>query len=157
MKQLMNLMDNKAIANLELPVGMVVTNKVHVPEDDRAPIPTHCPYCNSNVCLVNNSEIYNGKSYGDWPYAYICFKCDAYVGLHKTTLIPLGSMANAELRELRKLSKGMFFDWMYEKKMNRTMGYSTLAKMMNIPKHKCHFGMFSNEDCEKVMSLLLEQ
>ena len=64
---------------------------------DPTPVPTECRYCNGPVELVENSEIYR-RNYGKWPYAYLCRSCDAYVGLHPNTLIPLGSLANRELR-----------------------------------------------------------
>lgn len=33
------------------------------------PAPTECRYCGGCVELVSNSEIYNGREYGEWPYA----------------------------------------------------------------------------------------
>lgn len=39
---------------------------------------------------------------------YYCKPCNAYVGCHKNSKAPLGTMANAELREWRKKSHAIF-------------------------------------------------
>ena len=36
--------------------------------------PTDCRYCGDEVHLVCNSEIYNGRGYGDWPYGVVSRK-----------------------------------------------------------------------------------
>lgn len=72
---------------------------------DPLPVPT-CN-CFGKIELVNNSEIY-GREYGKWPYAYLCRGCLSYVGLHPFTDIPLGILANAELRESKKRNKSYF-------------------------------------------------
>ena len=72
---------------------------------DALPIPKHCPHCGEDVALVENSVIYNGKTYGKWPYIYRCAPCDAYVGLHPHTDIPLGTLAKKPLRKARIAAK----------------------------------------------------
>src|SRR5690606_15428334 len=74
---------------------------------DRIEPPTECPHCSGTVALVNNAEI-SGRSYGDWPYAYWCEDCDAYVGLHPKTDLPLGTLATPAMREARKQAKSVF-------------------------------------------------
>lgn len=118
---------------------------------DPAPKPVICPYCGSTVRLVNNEDIY-GKPYGEWPYAYYCnddnnIFCDAYVGVHKNTDIPLGCLANGELRSFRKSAKTAFFHVIEVKKWTRNHAYRWLAEKMSIPKEECHFGMFDIERC----------
>jgi len=115
------------------------------------PVPTKCRYCGGKVELVNHREIYDGREFGGWPYAYWCRPCDAYVGLHPDTDIPLGTLANAELREARRLEKHWFErlwrrgagDW----KEQRTAAYGWLAAQMGIEVGQCHFAWFDLEQC----------
>lgn len=113
------------------------------------PAPEVCPYCSSPVALVENSVIYRGKTFGDWPYAYHCKPCDAYVGLHPDTDIPLGTLADKSLREDRKWAKSLFHVLMDNWGWNRTEMYEWLAGEMKIPVGECHFGWFNNESCLK--------
>jgi hypothetical protein len=111
------------------------------------PAPTDCRYCGDDVRLVCNSEIYNGRSYGDWPFAYLCQGCRAYVGLHPNTDIPLGTLADDKLRAGRNRSKAAFHDHMKKAGMSRTVAYQWLAKQMKIDVGICHFGWFDHEEC----------
>ncbi len=113
------------------------------------PVPTECPYCKGQVKLVENSVIYSGKLFGDWPYAYLCKPCRAYVGLHPHTDIPLGTLADKELRDSRKLAKSLFQETMHRLGWNRPAMYEWLAEKMGIPVGECHFGWFDNESCLK--------
>lgn len=38
-------------------------------------------------------------------------------------------------------------------KMTRTEAYTRLAKKLELPKGKCHIGMFDVEDCKRVIEL----
>lgn len=112
------------------------------------PAPTSCPHCQGDVEIVNNKEIY-GRPYGDWPWAYRCKSktCDSYVGMHPMTNIPLGTLANAELRNARKMAKNEFHDMMTEAKWTRDQAYAHLAKEMGLKHEECHFGWFTIEQC----------
>lgn len=120
---------------------------------DWMPPPTCCPYCDGKVELVNNSEIYRGRSFGDWPYAYLCRPCDAFVGLHPATDLPLGTMADKELREARKSAKHLWQRVSSVEGMPRNQAYTWLAQRMQIPKAECHFGHFDLERCEQAFKV----
>lgn len=119
---------------------------------DWMPPPERCPYCDGRVRLVDNAEIYRGRSYGDWPYAYLCKPCDAFVGLHPDTDLPLGTMANGELRHARKTAKSLWMDVTKAAGLNRTKAYAWLAEQMNIPKAECHFGHFDLKRAKQALS-----
>ncbi|MAC32261.1 MAG: hypothetical protein CME38_01485 [Haliea sp.] len=112
---------------------------------DRIDPPSSCPYCDGPVALVENSEIYNGRSYGDWPYAYLCAPCDAYVGLHPHTDLPLGTLANRELRSVRSQAKVAWQAVSRARGWDRSLAYQWLASEMGIPAAECHFGHFNLE------------
>jgi hypothetical protein len=113
------------------------------------PVPEECPHCQGEVELVRNAQIY-GRPFGDWPYAYACQDCDAYVGLHPQTLIPLGTLANRGLRHARKAAHQAFDPIWKERHMNRTTAYIWLAMQLKIDPNECHISWFDTERCIEV-------
>ena len=113
------------------------------------PSPECCPYCNGGVIKANNKEVYNGRSYGEWPYVYMCIECDAHVGMHPYTDIPLGTLANKETRNARKQCKEPFEALHRTGKLTRKDAYQRLADKLGIPKEECHFGWFDTAMCHK--------
>lgn len=73
-----------------------------------------CPYCGGSSELVSDEVIYGaGRSFG---MIYRCSNvqhCDAYVGANDETKEPLGTLANASLREFRKRAH-LVFDRMWK-------------------------------------------
>lgn len=115
---------------------------------DALPIPAVCNCCGGEVRLVENSEIYGGRSFGDWPYAYLCRDCFAYVGLHPGTDLPLGTLADKPLREARKTCKKPF-EQIWRDHMTRTQAYAWLAEQLGLPAEECHFGLFDIALCKQ--------
>lgn len=110
------------------------------------PKPEVCPCCGCAVELVPNEVIY-GRRYGDWPYAYACTRCDAHVGLHPGTLIPLGTLADSALRTARSAAKRAFNPIWNDRHMARSTAYIWLAMQLKIDPGECHFGWFDVERC----------
>ena len=77
-----------------------------------------CPYCETEAEWVENKEVY-GKNYGDSVMLWLCRKCGARTGCHQNTSTPLGTMANEELRELRKQCHALFDPLWKSGKMSR--------------------------------------
>lgn len=120
------------------------------------PAPSVCRICNGKVRIAHHDEIY-GKAFGDWPYAYLCGDCGAYVGMHPFTAIPLGTLADKRTREARKQCKAPFEKLWREGVMSRTEAYHWLASEMNIATDECHFGWFDANQCYQAMSLCLKR
>jgi hypothetical protein len=75
------------------------------------------------------------------------------VGCHKGTTLPLGRLANAELRKA-KMDAHAAFDPMWRNgAMSRGRAYGWLAKQLGIDKKRCHIGYFSLEECRRVMEV----
>lgn len=108
-----------------------------------------CPYCNKQTEFVDSKLIY-GKSYG---MIYLCRKCDAYVGTHKNSKKPLGTPANFELRELRKITHLEFDKIWQEKYMSRRKAYLWLANKLGLPLEQTHIGMFNINKCNRVLEV----
>lgn len=123
---------------------------------DPLPAPEACPHCfimetgeaYPHISIVNNEEIY-GHSYGEWPWAYQCQQCEAYVGLHPFTNIPLGTLADGPTRKARKESKKLFNALHENGRLTRSEAYQRLADKMDIPVSECHFGWFDTEQCKQ--------
>jgi hypothetical protein len=117
-----------------------------------------CPYCGSQMLLKDSSVIY-GKSFGD---VFVCAKyptCDTYVGTHKPWHlrgIPLGTPANAELRNARKLLHEKFDPLWKHCYLTRGAAYQLLAKYMQIPEAECHIAMFDLARCRDAWKHTLE-
>ena len=120
---------------------------------DSHPIPTVCPYCGCTVIFTSNFTIY-GREYGNGK-CYKCTACDAYVGVHTGTRIPLGRLANGELRELKKECHAIFDPvWKSKNLLTRGEAYRRLAKLLNIPIKECHFGWFDKDALCKAKQIM---
>ncbi len=104
--------------------------------------PQRCPFCSSRVSLIDSAKVY-GQSYG---FIYLCDsypKCDARVGCHPRTIIPLGTLANKELRRWRSLAHRKFDPlWQSGVFSSRQAAYKWLSKVMRLPLEKTHVAMF---------------
>lgn len=119
------------------------------------PAPTTCRYCQADVRIVNNSEIY-GRPYGTWPWAFRCSNktCGAYVGMHPKTNIPLGTLADQKTRDARKEAKSWFNPIWEDELMTRTQAYHWLAGELGIQDvDECHIGWFDEDMCKRVMEV----
>lgn len=130
---------------------------------DRLPVPTECPHCGSPVDIAHHRDIY-GSECGSWPWMYVCTgeDCDARVGMHPFTNLPLGTMATAAERRARQWAKQPFEQlWKgrvvyrggvrvrLKPVMTRSQAYQALAKALCIPEEHCHFGYFDIETCRR--------
>ena len=89
-----------------------------------------CQYCGADAVLTSSAEIYGGRDYGK---IYICRPCGAYVGCHKGTEVPLGTLANEELRAARKAAHAAFDPIHKKGYKRRDRAYWWLAEKLNIP------------------------
>ena len=118
-----------------------------------------CPYCGKPATLIQDSSpIYRGTNFGP---VFICWPCEAWVGVHKGTHKPLGRLANAELRRA-KMAAHAAFDPLWMARMRRDnlrkghargKGYKWLAGQMGIERKDCHIGLFTVEQCNKVVEI----
>ena len=124
---------------------------------NKIPIPTKCRYCGHEVILTSNAEIY-GKEYGNGK-CYLCRNCRAFVGIHTGTTIPLGTLANDELRKARNEAHKLF-DKLWKSPtriMTRYEAYKWLANKMNLKIEETHIALFEIKQCNKVIELVKEK
>lgn len=115
---------------------------------DPLPAPTICPHCGGEVRIAGHAEIY-GRAYGEWPWAYLCIGCRAYVGMHPFTSIPLGTLAGEDLRRARAQCKRPFETLWQSGKLTRDAAYQQLAAHMGLTAAECHFGLFNIDQCRR--------
>ncbi len=114
--------------------------------------PTICRYCGSKVVFTSNAEIY-GKEYGQGK-CYLCRNCRAFVGVHPGSEIPLGTLANDELRQYRKEAHYWFDQiWRKPRKIATRHGaYGMLAKHLGLKREDTHIAMFEKEQCIRTIN-----
>lgn len=115
----------------------------------------NCPYCGNEAELVTGKEIYPYRTDLHSKQFWLCKSCDAYVGCHGYTSRPLGTMANKELRMLRKKTHDTFDPlWKGKSKRQRREMYKELAKKLGIEVTDCHIGRFGKSTCMKVVGMI---
>lgn len=117
-----------------------------------------CAYCGRPAEFVTGDKVYPGR--GDlWTKRFWqCAPCQAWVGCHDGTDVPLGRLANAALRQA-KMEAHAVFDPLWRAKIAKTgmrkgqaraKAYAWLSQQLGIPPEKTHIGMFDEETCKRV-------
>ena len=125
-----------------------------------------CPYCNCPTILVKGDVVYPHKltevprpGYLNKKY-YLCIKdTDHYVGTYADNTTSLGRLANSSLRIL-KSNGHRAFDPLWKEKIafnSQAEAYDWLSIEMELPLEHTHFGMFTEEQCEKAIKLCKEK
>ena len=116
--------------------------------------PQRCPFCGSRDSLIDSAKIY-GCQYG---FIYLCNsypKCDDRVNCHPKTIIPMGTLANRELRRWRSLAHRKFDPlWQCGVFPSRQAAYKWLSKAMRLPLEKTHVAMFDIRQCQRAIALV---
>ena len=113
-----------------------------------------CPYCGSTSAKVDGTAIYPHRDDLKAKIFYQCKPCDAYVGTHRKDGTPLGTLADANLRALRKRVHNRFDPKWQDGKMSRNAAYNWLSQKLKIPKSECHMAMFDANMCRKALEIL---
>ena len=120
-----------------------------------------CPYCGKPVVFRSADGIYKDNSRG--TMLYVCSDyphCDAYVRVHAGTNIPVGTLANHELRSLRRTAH-CYFDRLHKSgMMSKQDAYLWLADLISAPLSQAHIGYLGEYYCKQVIEKsreLLEQ
>jgi len=112
-----------------------------------------CPRCDVEAVIMKSSEPIYGRDYGP---VWVCQNfpaCDCRCGCHPGTQRPLGTLADAETRRLRKEAHS-WFDPLWKRGRNglgRSAAYGWLATAMNLPRELCHISMFTADQCSEAI------
>jgi hypothetical protein len=116
--------------------------------------PPPCPVCGSDPVIADRSSVgYGDKGSGKvwkcrkWP------DCDTYVGCHPGTTKPLGTLADRELRSMRKRAHNAF-DWSWKHGgMTRDGAYGLMREELGLPSEDAHIGMMDIETFKKTIRI----
>lgn len=118
-----------------------------------------CPYCNGTPALVGGEVIYPHRPDLWSKRFWSCAPCGAYVGCHPGGIVPMGRLANKELRDAKMAAHAAFDPlWKSNGATNRAKGrkdaYAWLAAQMGIGRKRCHIGEFDVEQCRRVVEIV---
>lgn len=121
-----------------------------------------CPYCDKASRLVGGSHLYPHRPDLFGKKFWVCDDCSAWVGCHPPKkeggmgdgTMPLGRLANAELRKAKSAAHAAFDPLWRSRRMRRSEAYSWLAEKLGISGANCHIGMFDVDQCKAVVAVV---
>ena len=117
-----------------------------------------CPYCGAHAAL-RSAEVVHGKRAQAGEKLWICSRypaCDSYVGVHKNSNEPLGTLANKALRRKRIDAHRVFNQLSDSGMMNRGQSYKWLQAKFALSYRQAHIGKFSEYMCDEVIAACSE-
>ena len=111
-----------------------------------------CPYCGSHTILRSADGIYRDNTRDEM--LYVCKNypaCDSYVRVQRGTQIPLGTVANRELRELRAEAHRQFDKLYKHGYMSKHDAYQWLGGILGVPAQQAHIARLSLLSCDLVI------
>lgn len=122
----------------------------------RKPFQIKCPYCGAKAVLRPASYVYGASLTEKGRHLYLCSNwpaCDAYVSAHKSTLLPMGTLANGTLRHKRILAHRALDELQRHRHMDKWTAYLWLQMQLGLSSEEAHIGLFSAGQCELVIKL----
>lgn len=113
-----------------------------------------CPYCQKPAKLIDSAVVYRGTSYG---LIWDCRPCDAYVGVHKGTETPLGTLADRETRQARRRAHAVFDPLWTFGKMSRRDAYRLMQDMMQMTAEEAHISRMDASQCMRLIAILAKE
>ncbi|MFI3326492.1 MAG: zinc-finger-containing protein [Clostridia bacterium] len=112
-----------------------------------------CPYCGSKAVLRDAEYVYGEKKQSPGDKLLVCSKypnCNSYVGVHKASGLPKGTLANGDLRN-KRIETHKIFDKIWKFKiMDRRAAYYWLQSKLSLNANQAHIGNFSEYMCDIV-------
>lgn len=110
-----------------------------------------CTYCGNEAEWISNEAIYGYRAGESWMI-WLCRDCDAWVGCHRNTTRPLGTIANKELRGLRVAAHNHIDRLWRSGRYKRTTVYLALELVFG---RVIHIGQADEETCRRILQLKL--
>lgn len=105
-----------------------------------------CPYCKGKGIRRKATYVY--KNFGEnFVDIYVCENyptCDSYGGR---------TLANKELRELRRLTHYVFDKLWKNKHMTRAKAYSLMARVLEKKRIDAHIALLNKRECRTVIEM----
>lgn len=114
-----------------------------------------CPYCRAKATLHPASFVYGSAVQGN-HYLYVCDrypKCDAYVSAHQKSKLPMGTLANGNLRN-KRIQAHKAFDQIWKSGlMTKPQAYVWMQAKMGLSKEQAHIAKFGEYLCDQLIIL----
>lgn len=111
-----------------------------------------CPYCGSTAILRDASYVHGEKSRGG--KVYVCSHypvCNSYVNVQSGTTIPIGTLANKELRKKRIRAHKIFDQIWKQGILSKAEAYRWIADKFCLNEQQAHIGKFSDYMCDQLI------
>lgn len=113
-----------------------------------------CPYCHAQAVLRPSAAVYQDKAQPG-RHLYVCArypKCDSYVGAHEGTLLPMGTLANGDLRN-KRIQAHRAFNRLWESgAMKKWQAYKWMQAKFGLNSGQAHIAMFSEFLCDQLIA-----
>lgn len=113
--------------------------------------PVRCQYCHAPARLVSGETLYPDQPAKHQAQFWHCAACRAWVGCHDGTTKPLGTLADARLRNARIAAHAAFDPLWRGGGLTRARAYLWLAKELGLAEEATHIGQFTIEQCAAVL------
>ena len=116
-----------------------------------------CPYCGANAKLRPATVVYGDAALNKNSYVYVCDRyptCDAYVAAHEESKLPMGTLANGELRNKRIRAHHAFDQLWKSGRMTKKEAYRWLQMQFGLRSlllELAHIGMFGEYVCDRLI------
>ena len=110
-------------------------------------------HCGCGTVVRPAKDVYKDVINGD-EFLITCSRypvCDSYVGVHKGTLLPKGTLANGDLRHWRILAHRAFDCIWQNKVMTRTNAYGWIRDKFCLKEKQGHIGYFTEYMCMQLI------
>ena len=114
----------------------------------------YCPYCKRPGVLRPAAYVYGDNNLDPEKYLYVCSgypSCDSYIGAHKKSMRPMGTMADSNLRN-KRIEAHRALDAIWKNGyMTKHSTYIWLQNRLNLREKDTHIGKFSYYLCEQTI------
>ena len=112
-----------------------------------------CPYCLKETQCMEAGEA-GAPRLLPGRRAMVCPDCGSFVYCHPLTSVPLGSVADKELRRLR-WETHQVFEMLPRLKLKRSRynAYSWLSLQLGLSKDVTHIGLFDEATCRRAIDI----
>jgi len=110
-------------------------------------------HCGAHAQKRPASVVHGDKANGE--YLYVCSRypaCDSYVGVHKKSLKPLGTLAGRELRG-KRIEAHKYFNRLWESGiMKKWQAYKWMEGKFGLNSQQAHIAEFSEYMCGELIA-----
>lgn len=116
----------------------------------------HCPYCHAPAVRRYARSLFGDAAREPNALYYVCSRyptCNAYVSAHKKSGLPMGTLADPELRRKRIQAHHAFEQLWKSGPLTKKEAYRWLQDALGLSEDQAHIACFSHYQCDKLISL----